>query len=71
MVRQAKLILLLFYYRLHVSTYIQVIFRPFDRRVRECYACWEHNGIPICIAFMDSPVNRPEDDLYVVETCTL
>jgi hypothetical protein len=31
MVRQEQLILLLFYYRLHVSTYIQVIFRPFDR----------------------------------------
>ena len=41
MVRQAQLILLLFYYRLHVSTYIQVIFRPFERRVRKCYACWD------------------------------
>jgi hypothetical protein len=33
--------LLCFYYRLHVSTYIQVIFRSFDKRVRKCYACWE------------------------------
>ena len=41
MVREAQLILLLFYYRLHVSTYIEVIFRPFDRRVRKCYACWD------------------------------
>jgi hypothetical protein len=41
MVRQAQLILLLFYYRLHVLTYIQVIFKPFDRRVRKCYACWD------------------------------
>ena len=40
MIRQAQLILFLFYYRLHVSTYIQVIFRPFDGRVRKCYACW-------------------------------
>ena len=41
MIRQAQLILLLFYYRLHVSTYIQVIFRPFDWRVGKCYACWD------------------------------
>jgi hypothetical protein len=59
MVCQAQLILLLFYYRLHVSTYIQVIFRPFDRRVCKCYACWDP------IAFTDSPVKSPEDDLYV------
>jgi hypothetical protein len=33
--------LLCFYYRLHVSTYIQVIFRPFfNKRVRNCYAWW-------------------------------
>jgi hypothetical protein len=41
MVRQAQLVLLLFHYRLHVSTYIQVIFRPFDRRVHKCYAWWD------------------------------
>ena len=41
MVLQAQLILLLFYYRLHVSTYIQATFRPFDRRVRKCYECWD------------------------------
>jgi hypothetical protein len=89
MVRQAQLVLLLFYYRLYVSTYIQVIFRHFDRRVRKCSACavrhtetstiltninvvciyvfylYEHDGIPTCTAFTDSPVKRPEDDLYV------
>jgi hypothetical protein len=26
---------------------------------------YEHDGIPTCIAFTDSPVKRPEDDLYV------
>jgi len=26
---------------------------------------YEHDGIPTCIAFTDSPVRRPEDDLYV------
>jgi hypothetical protein len=26
---------------------------------------YEHDGIPTCIAFMDSPVKSPEDDLYV------
>ena len=41
MVRQEQVILLLFYYRLHVSTYVQVIFRNFDRRVRKYYACWD------------------------------
>jgi hypothetical protein len=30
-----------FYYRLHVSTYIQVIFRIYKKRVRNCYAWWE------------------------------
>jgi len=30
-----------FYNRLHVSTYLQVIFRPFDKIVRNCYACWD------------------------------
>jgi hypothetical protein len=29
--------------RQHVSTFIQVIFRPFDRRIRKCYACWDPN----------------------------
>ena len=24
-----------------------------------------HDGIPTCIVFTDSPVKRPEDDLYV------
>ena len=41
MVRQAQLILLLFYYRLHDSTYIKVIFRPFDTSARKYYACWD------------------------------
>ena len=26
---------------------------------------YEHDGIPTCIAFTDSLVKRPEDDLYV------
>jgi hypothetical protein len=26
---------------------------------------YEHDGMPTCIAFTDSPVKRPEDDLYV------
>jgi len=26
---------------------------------------YEHDGIPTRIAFMDSPVKRPEDDPYV------
>ena len=26
---------------------------------------YEHDGIPKCIVFTDSPVKRPEDDLYV------
>jgi len=30
-----------FYYRLHVSTYLQVIFWPFDKIVRNCYTCWD------------------------------
>ena len=38
MLRQAQLVLLLCYYRLHVSTNVQVILRPFDRRGRKCYA---------------------------------
>jgi NADH:ubiquinone oxidoreductase subunit 5 (subunit L)/multisubunit Na+/H+ antiporter MnhA subunit len=26
---------------------------------------YEHDRIPTCVAFKDSPVKRPEDDLYV------
>jgi len=26
---------------------------------------YEHDGTPTCITFADSPVKRPEDDLYV------
>jgi len=30
------------YYRLHVSTYIQVIFRPsFTDKSIKCYTCWD------------------------------
>jgi len=50
MVRQAQLILLFFYYRLHVSTYIQVIFRPFDihkhfmyLRILSLWTWWDPN----------------------------
>ena len=101
MLRQAQLILLLFYYRLHVSTYIQFIFRAFWQKspymlcvlgsyhvhrdkIHKYIKCtapvrhsetstiltninilciyvfylYEHDGIPTCIAFTDSPVKN-------------
>jgi len=40
------------YHRLHVSTYIQVIFRPsFAGKSIKCYTCWDPR--------------RPEDALYI------
>jgi hypothetical protein len=39
MVRQAQLIYCV-YYRLPVSTYLQVIFELFDKIVRNWYVCW-------------------------------
>jgi hypothetical protein len=50
MVRQARLIYCV-YHRLHVSTYLQVIFRPFDKIVRNCYACWD--PIMLSVLFKD------------------
>ena len=32
---------LLCFITVHVSTYLQVIFRPFDKTVRNCRACWD------------------------------
>jgi hypothetical protein len=43
--------------RIKYVKYIKCLFYIF-------YPC-EHDGIPTCIAFMDSPVKRPEDDLYI------
>jgi hypothetical protein len=45
MVRQAQLVYCV-YHRLHVSTYLKVIFRPLDKIVRNCYAYWD----PIMLA---------------------
>jgi hypothetical protein len=33
--------------------------------VRHQYGIYEYDGIPTCIAFTDSPIKKPEDDLYV------
>jgi len=49
------------YHRLHVSTYIQVIFRPsFTGKSIKCY------GIPTCIEFYGLNCKRgSKDDLYI------
>ena len=60
------------YHRIHVSTYIQVIFRSsFTGKSIKCYTCWDpimlcYDGIPTCIAFYGpTSKRRPEDDLYI------
>jgi len=52
---------IILYHRLHVSTYIQVIFRPcFTGKSIKCYTCWD----PIMFYGLTCK-RRPEDDLYI------
>jgi len=57
---------ILLYHRLHVSTYIHVIFRPsFTGKSIKCYTCRDPIMLT-CIAFYGLTCKiRPEDDLYI------